>query len=67
MAATTWEALALRVGPAPGYVYCHQGCCEHAVYVADARRVHPADPRRPLCLPAADLPGTPWSLRASGN
>ena len=51
MAATTWEQLALRVGWATGYVYCHQGCCEHALYIADARRVHPDDPRRRSAYP----------------
>ena len=51
MATTTWEQLALRVGSAPGYIYCHQGCCEHAVYVADARRVHPGDPRARSAYP----------------
>lgn len=51
MATTTWEQLALRVGSAPGYVYCHQGCCEHALYVADARRVHPGDPRARSAYP----------------
>ncbi|KAK9845423.1 hypothetical protein WJX81_006126 [Elliptochloris bilobata] len=51
MAATTWEQLALRVGSAPGYVYCHQGCCEHALYVADARRVHAGDPRARSAYP----------------
>ena len=51
MASTTWEQLALRVGSAPGYVYCHQGCCEHALYVADARRVHASDPRARSAYP----------------
>ena len=51
MAATTWEQLALRVGTAPGYIYCHQGCCEHAIYVADARRLHPGDPRARSAYP----------------
>ena len=51
MATTTWEQLALRVGSAPGYIYCHQGCCEHAIYVADARRVHPGDPRARSAYP----------------
>ncbi|EIE24050.1 hypothetical protein COCSUDRAFT_62573 [Coccomyxa subellipsoidea C-169] len=33
----------LRVGSFPGYVFCHQGCCEHALYFKDVRRIHPDD------------------------
>ena len=33
----------LRVGYFPGYVYCHQGCCEHGLYFRDIRRIHPDD------------------------
>lgn len=40
----------LRIG-ATGYVYCHQGCCEHALYFKDIRRIHPDDPQQ-----ASDYP-----------
>eukprot|EP00873_Tetraselmis_striata_P016577 jgi/Tetstr1/436841/TSEL_025618.t1 len=36
----------LRVGSGAGYIYCHQGCCQHAIAVADVRRVHATDPQR---------------------
>ncbi len=40
----------LRIG-STGYVYCHQGCCEHALYFKDIRRIHPDDPQQ-----ASDYP-----------
>ena len=40
----------LRIG-ATGYVYCHQGCCEHALYFKDIRRIHRDDPQQ-----ASDYP-----------
>lgn len=40
----------LRIG-ATGYVYCHQGCCEHALYIKDIRRIHPDDPQQALAYP----------------
>ena len=40
----------LRIG-ATGYVYCHQGCCEHALYIKDVRRIHPDDPQRASAYP----------------
>ena len=40
----------LRVG-ATGYVYCHQGCCEHALYIKDIRRIHSDDPQRASAYP----------------
>ncbi|BDA46278.1 snRNA-activating protein complex subunit 3 [Coccomyxa sp. Obi] len=33
----------LCIGFFPGYVYCHQGCCEHGLYFRDIRRIHPDD------------------------
>ena len=51
MAAATWGDLALRIGAGARYVYCHQGCCEHALYIADARRVHAGDPRARAAYP----------------
>ena len=40
----------LRIG-ASGYVYCHQGCCEHALYIKDIRRIHPDDPQLASAYP----------------
>ena len=40
----------LRIG-ATGYVYCHQGCCEHALYFKDIRRIHPDDPQQASAYP----------------
>eukprot|EP00884_Botryococcus_braunii_P004191 jgi/Botrbrau1/13773/Bobra.0056s0028.1 len=37
--------LGLRVGGGGGAVYCHQGCCEHALSILDVRRIHPDDPQ----------------------
>jgi hypothetical protein len=71
MAAATWGDVALRVGAGARYVYCHQGCCEHALYIADARRVHAGDPRARAAYPLQTFqargPGQggagPWSGR----
>jgi hypothetical protein len=52
---------ALRMGSATGYVYCHQGCCEHALYFRDLRRIHPDDPQDASQYPVLlyqVLPGT---------
>ena len=40
----------LRIG-ATGYVYCHQGCCEHALYIKDVRRIHSDDPQLASAYP----------------
>ena len=37
------DLAALRLGSFPGYVYCHQGCCEHALFFRDVRIIHPDD------------------------
>lgn len=34
----------LQVGQGAGYVYVHQGCCEHLLELTDVRRAHDADP-----------------------
>ncbi|KAL0033066.1 hypothetical protein WJX79_000834 [Trebouxia sp. C0005] len=41
---TTFNDLFLRVGQGAGYVYVHQGCCEHLLELTDVRRAHDADP-----------------------
>jgi hypothetical protein len=41
----TFGELGLRVGGGGGAVYCHQGCCEHALSILDVRRIHPDDPQ----------------------
>ena len=40
------DLVKLRVGSFPGYVFCHQGCCEHGLYFKDIRRIHPDDSHR---------------------
>lgn len=51
---TRWGELALKVGPAAGYVFCHQGCCEHLLVVKDVRQIHADDPQDlaayPVCI-----------------
>lgn len=34
----------LQVGQGAGYVYMHQGCCEHLMELADVHRPHDSDP-----------------------
>lgn len=51
MAHTTFEQLWLRIGAAAGYVYCHQGCCEHLLAVTDVRMLHPDDPQHASAYP----------------
>ncbi len=34
----------MQVGQGAGYVYVHQGCCEHLLELTDVRRAHDADP-----------------------
>jgi len=34
----------VQVGQGAGYVYVHQGCCEHLLELTDVRRAHDADP-----------------------
>jgi snRNA-activating protein complex subunit 3 len=52
MAATRFADLArLRLGSFPGYVFCHQGCCEHSLFFRDVRVMHPADSRNPAHYP----------------
>ncbi|KAL0025725.1 hypothetical protein WJX77_007569 [Trebouxia sp. C0004] len=41
---TIFNDLFLRVGQGAGYVYVHQGCCEHLLELTDVRRAHDADP-----------------------
>lgn len=36
----------MQVGQGGGYVYVHQGCCEHLLELTDVRRAHDADPLR---------------------
>ncbi|KAK9867327.1 hypothetical protein WJX84_011559 [Apatococcus fuscideae] len=43
MATTRFQDLDLRIGPRAGYIFCHQGSCEHLVVVRDIRRIHPLD------------------------
>ena len=43
MATTRFQDLDLRIGPRAGYIFCHQGSCEHLVVVRDIRRIHPVD------------------------
>lgn len=33
----------LQVGQGAGYVYMHQGCCEHLVELSDVRSIHHAE------------------------
>ena len=33
----------MQVGQGAGYVYMHQGCCEHLVELSDVRSVHHAE------------------------
>ena len=40
----------LRIG-GTGYIYCHQGCCEHALYIRDIRKIHPDDPQQASAYP----------------
>ena len=52
MAAARFADLArLRLGAFPGYVFCHQGCCEHSLFFRDVRRIHAADSRDPAAYP----------------
>lgn len=41
----------VRLGASPGYIFCHQGCCEHALYFRDIRRIHPDDSHSPSDYP----------------
>lgn len=43
--------LDVRVGNQPTYVYCHQGCCEHAMFVSDAWLMHGADEQNMVAYP----------------
>ena len=44
MDAVTVRELAVRIGEgAVPYLYCHQGCCEHALFVTDVRQHSPDD------------------------
>ena len=43
--------LAAQVGEGAGYVYTHQGCCEHLVELKDIRAVQTADPALPSAFP----------------
>ena len=53
----------VQVGQGAGYVYMHQGCCEHLIELADvccAHDANPADTRQYPCIikqvqPATDL------------
>lgn len=33
----------IQVGQGAGYVYMHQGCCEHLVELSDVRSIHHAE------------------------
>ena len=33
----------MQVGQGAGYVYMHQGCCEHLVELSDVRSIHHAE------------------------
>ena len=49
---------ALQVGPAAGYVYCHQACCQHVLEVRDVRQLHREDPQK-----KSDWPHTIFKVR----
>ena len=53
----------LRIG-ATGYVYCHQGCCEHALYIKDIRRIHSDDPQRASAYPVQTFQVSRSSVQA---
>lgn len=55
MAATTFDRLWLRLGFGAGYVYLHQGCCEHLLSFTDVRLVHPDDRQLQSQYPALDF------------
>ena len=33
----------IQVGQGAGYVYMHQGCCEHLIELSDVRAIHHAE------------------------
>ena len=43
MERTRFQDLGLRAGPRAGYIFCHQGGCEHLLVVRDIRRIHPVE------------------------
>ncbi len=53
----------LRIG-ATGYVYCHQGCCEHALYIKDIRRIHSDDPQRASAYPVQTFQVSTYLVQA---
>lgn len=55
MATTTFDRLWLRLGFGAGYVYLHQGCCEHLLSFTDVRVLHPDDRQLLLQYPALNF------------
>lgn len=41
----------MQVGQGAGYVYMHQGCCEHLLELRDVRTVQKADPKPASMFP----------------
>ena len=41
----------MQVGQGAGYVYMHQGCCEHLLELRDVRTVQKADPKLASVFP----------------
>ena len=50
-----FDELELKCGRDEGYIYSHQGCCEHTVVVADIRCIHETDPQDRSMYPLATL------------
>ena len=43
--------MAMQIGQGAGYVYMHQGCCEHLLELKDVRTVQAADPNLASAFP----------------
>lgn len=57
------EDVCLPLGNRPLGVFCHQGCCEHALAFTDARRLVPGDPMRRSDYPRLLASERPERLR----
>ena len=58
MADTKFRDLRLRCGNVlvmNNYLYCHQGCCEHKIVIADVRCVHESDEQERIKYPIQTL------------